>query len=239
MLKAAGFRSPRLGSTRGSRALGMTILMILITATLSAYDLSKYRDFQLGTNLATVARQAGESPSDARVIHERPALIQELRWRPLSLDPSTDSDSVKQVVFHFYQGTLFQIVVDYDRYETAGLTTGDLVEALSATYGIATRPPAPAEPASASYGELGDAVALWQDAEHSFELSRSEYGPTYTLIGVLKRLAAPARSAILEAARLDVQDAPKREAEKAERDAQQAIDKDENDRLLNKPKFRP
>ena len=239
MLNAAGFRSLRLGSILGSRALGMTILMILISATVSADDLSKYRNFQLGMNLATVARQAGENPSNARVIHTRPALIQELRWRPLSLGPSTESDSVKQVVFHFYQGKLFQIVVNYDRYETAGLTTGDLVEALSATYGIATKPPAPAEPASVSYGELGDVVAIWQDAEHSFKLSRSEYGPTYTLIGVLKRLAAPARSAILEAARLYVQDAPKREAEKAERDAQQAIDKDENDRLLNKPKFRP
>jgi hypothetical protein len=49
-----------------------------------AGDLSTYRNFQLGTDLATVAKQAGEDPSQANVIHRRPALIQELEWRPQS-----------------------------------------------------------------------------------------------------------------------------------------------------------
>ena len=44
-------------------------------------------------------------------------------------------EPAKQVVFSFYDGELFRIVVNYDRYETEGLTADDLVDAISATYG--------------------------------------------------------------------------------------------------------
>ena len=45
-------------------------------------DLSRYREFQFGMNLLAVAKQAEMQPSEARVIHQRPAVIQELEWRP-------------------------------------------------------------------------------------------------------------------------------------------------------------
>lgn len=53
----------------------------VMSAVTSAGDLSKYRNFQLGTTLPTVAKQAGANPSQAKVIHRRPALIQELAQR--------------------------------------------------------------------------------------------------------------------------------------------------------------
>jgi len=43
-------------------------------------DLSRYREFQFGMNLLAVVKQM--QPSKARVIHQRPAVIQELEWRP-------------------------------------------------------------------------------------------------------------------------------------------------------------
>ncbi len=43
---------------------------------------SKYRTFRFGTNLPPVAKQAGANPSEVKIIHRRPALIQELEWRP-------------------------------------------------------------------------------------------------------------------------------------------------------------
>jgi len=47
---------------------------VISAATLNG-DLSKYRNFQLGTDLSTVAKRAGVNPSQAKVIHRRPALI--------------------------------------------------------------------------------------------------------------------------------------------------------------------
>jgi hypothetical protein len=50
--------------------------------SIQAQDLSRYRQFQLGMNLLAVAKQADLQLSEARVIHQRPAVIQELEWRP-------------------------------------------------------------------------------------------------------------------------------------------------------------
>jgi hypothetical protein len=44
-------------------------------------DFSRYREFQLGTSLPAVAKQMRVKPSEAKAIHERPAVIQELVWQ--------------------------------------------------------------------------------------------------------------------------------------------------------------
>src|ERR1700737_3293702 len=108
-------------------------------ATLTG-DLSSYRKFQFGSDLQVVAKQAGTSPTHATVIHRRPALIEELEWRPQPLGWSAKTEPVQQVVFSFYNGELFRIVATYDRYETEGLTSNDIIEAISATYGVAVKP---------------------------------------------------------------------------------------------------
>ena len=45
------------------------------------------REFQLGTSLPVVANQLRVKSSEAKAIHERPAVIQELAWQA----PFTDS----------------------------------------------------------------------------------------------------------------------------------------------------
>ena len=45
-----------------------------------AMDLSRYRNFQFGEALPALAKQAGLELSDVKLIHERPAVIQELEW---------------------------------------------------------------------------------------------------------------------------------------------------------------
>ncbi len=116
-------------------------LAVLLTPLIYAQDLSRYREFQFGMNLGAVAKQADMKPSEARVIHQRPAVIQELDWRPQrSRGPSPEA--VKEVRFSFYNGELFRMVVNNDQYKTEGLTDEDMVEAMSATYGTATRPAA-------------------------------------------------------------------------------------------------
>src|SRR5437899_8030677 len=93
----------------------ISIPALLTVATISwAGDLSSYREFQLGMDLNAVKKQT----SEARTIHQRPALIQDLEWRPRGFGSAAESDPVKDVLLSFYNGQLFRIVVNYDRYKT-------------------------------------------------------------------------------------------------------------------------
>jgi hypothetical protein len=53
----------------------------------SSQDLSLYREIQLGTSLPVVTKQLRVKSSEAKAVHERPAVIQELAWQA----PFTDS----------------------------------------------------------------------------------------------------------------------------------------------------
>jgi len=143
------------------------------------------------------------------------------------------------VVFTFYNGSLFRIAVDYDRYQTEGLTIDDYVDAISVAYGTATRPTLPVKRASGTYGDQDELVAQWQDSQFRFDLMRSSYGPTYKLVGVSKTVEASAQSASLEAKQLDDQEAPQRLAALQVSEEAAAKAKLDKARLLNKAKFRP
>jgi hypothetical protein len=82
-----------------------------MSATTLAKDLSRYRNFQFGTDLPTIAKQVRASPSQAKVVHRRPALIQELEWHPQPLDPSSQTEFANEVIFSFYEGELFRIAI--------------------------------------------------------------------------------------------------------------------------------
>ena len=224
----------------GSILLRSALAPLLFTvASLAADDLSKYRDFQLGADLPTVAKLMGASLSQAKVIHSRPALVQELEWRPQSLGPSPKAESVEGVVFSFYNGTLFRIAVKYDRYATEGLTTEDFVEAISAVYGPAAKFPAQVKSVKDSYGDQEETVARWEDSQYRFDLLRSSYGPTYSLVGIRKSLEAAVQAANAEAKRLDDLEAPQRDAARNAAEQKTKADNLEKARLANKPKFHP
>jgi hypothetical protein len=82
-------------------------------------------------------------------------------------------------------------------------------------------------------------IAQWQNPQYRFELLRYSYGPTFKLVGVSKKLEAPAQAAVTEAKRLDDQEAPQRDAARLASEAGAAKAKSDNARLVNKPKFRP
>jgi hypothetical protein len=213
---------------------------VLASPLLCAGDLSRYRSFRLGADLPTIAGQARMAPSEAKVIHQRPALIQELEWRPQPLGPSTQAEAVKEVVFSFYNDQLYRLVVSYDRYKTEGLTAEDLIEAISATYGTATR--AAAEiilPSIYGGNETLEVLARWEDAQYSFDLVRFSHQPSFTLVAVSKRLDTLAGAAVIEAVRLDAQEAPQREIELQKKQEEEHRVQQERARLANKPSFRP
>ncbi len=214
------------------------LVSVVLPAAALAADLSHYRKIQLGTDLAVVARQIGVSPSQATVVHGRPAVIQELEWRPQPLGPSPRAEPAQEVVLSFYNGELYRIAVDYDQYMTEGLTTDDMVEALSPAYGTAVTP-TQAKSGPEFWADREDVVARWQDPQYRFELIRLSYGPRYRLVGVLRRLEASASTAILDATRLDDQEAPQRDAARVASEAEAERARLEKARLLNKEEFRP
>ena len=70
------------------RTIAISVLGVAIsTSLLCAQDLSKYREFNLATNLPVVAKQLQVKPSVAKTIHQRPAVIQELDWQVPDRDP--------------------------------------------------------------------------------------------------------------------------------------------------------
>src|SRR2546421_1648157 len=108
----------------------------LSAAILTATDLSSYRGFTFGMNLPALAKQAEIKPSEVKVIHQRPELIQELEWQPRRFPgPSAQLDSVDHILFSFYNGQLFRMLINYDRSRTEGLTLDDMIEAISAQFG--------------------------------------------------------------------------------------------------------
>src|SRR5229473_7481769 len=119
-----------------------TILTILLSAPLvHGQDLFKYRNFSFGMSLVELSKQVDSQPLHTKLIHRRPAVIQELAWWPRdSSDSSLQADSVRQIFFSFYNGELYRILVTYDRDATHGLTAEDMVQAISTNYGTATRP---------------------------------------------------------------------------------------------------
>jgi hypothetical protein len=204
-------------------------------------DLSKYREFQFGMNLLAVAKQADVKSTEARVVHQRPALIQELEWRPQrSLSTSPEGDTVKEVLFSFYNGELFRIMVNYDQYKTEGLTNEDMVEAISSRYGVATRPAAKIILFSSFhvYNDSEKVIARWEDSQYSLNLFRSSYQPTFGLLVFSKRLDARAVAAIAEAIRLDDQEAPQREIQRQKKQDEENRAAQEKARPANKASFR-
>ncbi len=207
---------------------------LLALPLVGAGDLSRYREFDLDSNLAGIAKESGTHTDGATTLHERPALIQQLIWRAGS------NDSVKEIEFNFFDGELYRMIVQYNRYSTEGLTVKDIIEATSEIYGEALRPTAEIT-LSTIYGrdETVEVIARWENAEWSYNLGRLQYESNFTLAVLSKSLDGSARSAIEEAIALEKQEAPQRKIDEKERaDLARATELAEA-RLVNKPQFRP
>ncbi len=212
---------------------------VLGTPMIRAADFSSYRGLQFGMNLSSAAKQAGISPTEAKTVHQRPAVIQEIdhRYGSLSAD-RTEADPVRDSVLYFFNGELFRMVVTYDRFKTEGMTAEDMIQGISVTYGTATRPSAEIAYHS-DYGEIAPVIARWEDPQYAYNLVRSGDQTSFALILYSKRLDALAQAAINEAVRLDALEAPQREIEQQKRhDDEQRLSL-EKARSANKANFRP
>lgn len=217
-------------------------LAVLSMPLIYAEDLSSYRGFQLGMNLPAAAKQVDMKPSDAKVIYQRPTLIQELEWRPQSsYRSSAQVDPVKTVLFSFYNGELYRIVVSYDQDRTEGLTDGDLIESISKKYGTPTTPVAKIISSSSAqvYSDSEKVLARWEDSQYSLNLFRFSYGSAPGMLIFSKRLDTLAQAAIVQAMRLNELEAPQREIERQKKQDEEKDAAAQKVRPVNKANFRP
>jgi hypothetical protein len=221
------------------------LLSVLCLASFSslgmAQDLSKYRDFQFGMNLDSVAKQIQMKTTDAKTRHDRPALIQTLEWNPIDYSESAlGNASVRRIRFDFYNGELSKMVVTYNPVETNGLTAEDIIEAISTKYGAATTPgDSVSVSESTMYENQEKVLARWDNEQYSYNLYRTAYGSTFGLVAFSKMLDLMARDASREADRLDKLEAPAKELALQNKRAEDARAAEETARSINKPKFQP
>jgi hypothetical protein len=232
--------------SRGRRIVALfTVTGALFAVNAQSQDRTRYRDYRLGSTLASVAALTKVSASEAKTLHQRPTLIQELDWRqPYVMSGSTmsQSDPVQRIVFSFCGDQLFRLVISYDRHRTDGLTDGDMIEAISQMYGVALLQASSTSvsglPTSLA-AEFGAPIALWGDADYAVALYRSSFVSEFRVVVTSPQLDALAQTATAEAIRLDQHDAPQREADRKQQEAEDTRTAQEKARLANKATFKP
>ena len=225
-------------------AMSACAAIMCVSTLAEAQDLSRYRDVAFGSSVASVVATTGTNTTAVKPIHQRPALIQEFAWRPQYAvgRPAGRVEAAQEITFRFHNDQLFSITVVYEARLVEGLTNHDIIDAVSAVYGPAVLTAAAAKgPAPPPPGTINGSTALarWQSTDHEFTLMREVYPATFRLIGVSRRLEAVARAAETEATRLDKQEAPRREAERAVAEAERKRAAEDKTRTTNKGEFRP
>ena len=223
-----------------TRPLVIAVTLVLTGHLASAQDMSRYRVYALESSVDSVIAASGLRTGDAKTLHERPATIQELQWRaPYASSGNTLVDPVQDIAFTFYNDALYQVVVNYDPDRTAGLTNNDIIESISATYGVPALASGKARTSPADALPDSMVLARWETTESLVTLIRGSYTPDFQLILISKPLNTRARSAIREAVRLDAVDAPRRESELRKKEAGDASVARDKARVTNKAAFRP
>lgn len=224
-------------------ATGIKVLLIacsvLSVPVVSAGELAAYRGFAFGSSIAVVSKQAGLQPRDVKVVYEQPALIQTIEWQPrYEMRADGKPESIRDGMFSFLNGQLYRIAVNYDRYQLEGMTSGDVIAALSQTYGVASYPEAQI-PFRSIFDETAPVLARWEDASSVYDLVFSRDQATFALVLYSKDLAITADAAIVQAIRMEALAAPQRakdEEGKRVEDDRLALEKA---RAKNKPNFQP
>jgi len=221
-----------------ARLFLVAVVLVLSAQLVTAQDLSRYRVYALDSSLESVLAASGARATDAKVLHERPAKIQELEWRTSYRRSETElADPVRGLTFSFCDDALYQVLVNYDPARTDGLSNADVIDSLTATYGTPVLRSVRNRPLDAPPDTV--VLAQWDSAGSSLTLLRTVYSSEFQLILTSKALGTRARGAIREAARLDIADAPRREMEQRKKEAADAAAARDKIRANNKAAFRP
>jgi hypothetical protein len=196
-------------------------MFLMFALVVHGQDLSKYRNFSFGTSVASVSKQVDQRPVETQVIYQQPALIQELTWYPPPpFESSRPAEPVEKVLFSFFNGGLYRMLVVYNGSAIKGLTNEDMIRVVSAKYGAATRPVANVNfPTNPSYLATEKVIARWEDSQYSLNLFQSSVSDTFAIVMFDKRLDAQAGVSIAESVQLEKQEAPQKEIEHEKKQA--------------------
>ena len=215
--------------------------IVLAVSTVSSAELSRYREFELGASVATVTAVT-QNPARVKIVHSRPALLQQLEWRPryMAGAPQADRDSIGEVVFSFVDDQLFQMSIAYAQDRTSGLTNEDMVGSLTAVYGAPSSPsPRTRTTSSAVALDAPVVIAEWRHADTTVVLQRKEYSESFFLVITSLPLDIIARKAQATAVAMDQREAPAREAALLKKRADEEKVAAETIRSTNKKVFQP
>jgi hypothetical protein len=220
------------------RNILISLAAVLISApTVLGQNFAKYQKFSLGTSLAEVSKQVGPYSHETTLVHQRPAVIQELTFWPLNFSSSVRVDKVWQILFSFYNGELYRIVVTYEQDATAGLTEDDMVQAMSVRYGTATGAATDVNffptnyldsstdtvisffPTSDPDRSADRVIARWEDSQNAVSLLRSSNLTSFRLAITSKQLDAQAEAAIVESVKLENEEASQKEINRQKKEA--------------------
>jgi hypothetical protein len=221
------------------------IVALGVTLPASAQEQGQYREFQLGASVAAISALTDTRVADVTLVHERPAVMQELRWMPSSFGTAgrspTRGKGLEQITFSFYENQLYRMMVDYERSQTKGMTDRDMIDAIARIYGPPSSSKITDEATDARGNEsvASRLVARWNGPDYAIAVSRWAYGGAWRLVVESTPLAALAHTADVRAALLDVQEGPQREAERARREQQGKNDAEAAAREANNATFQP
>jgi len=228
--------------SRCFRRVTLVATLLLASWPVAAADLGSYRQFTIRASTADVIARTGAAERDVKTLHERPALLQELSWRPrYAINRNFgDRDSVATIVFSFIDNRLVRMAIDYARTRTEGLTKEDMITSLSAIYGPRSTQPAPtaSRPAFDSL-DTPTVIATWRQGDATLTLNQSAYGGGFSLTITSIALEALARKAQATAVTMDAREAPAREAARVKEQADAARAAAEKTRTTNKDTFKP
>jgi hypothetical protein len=210
---------------------------VLCAHSVSAQSLLRYRDYALGTNVASVLKITGGRESDVKTTRQRPAMLREIEWQApyVTAVRGQAVDPVHDIAFSFYNDQLYRIAVSYSRGRVEGLTGQDFIDSLSASYGAPTRDTATRGGSPASDHVDATVIARWEDTDSRLTLERGTYSGQFQVVLISKPLNDSMRAALTEGARLDALEAPQRAVDQRK---QEAAD-NEKTREANKAGFRP
>ena len=215
--------------------------LLLAVSTVSSAELSRYREFELGASVATVTAVT-QNAARVKTVHSRPALLQQLEWRPryMAGAPQPDRDSIGEVVFSFVDDQLFKMSIAYAQDRTSGLTDEDMVGSLTTVYG-APSSPSPRTPTSSRAVALDapKVIAEWRSADTTVVLQRKSYSESFFLVITSLPLDIIARKAETTAVAMDQREAPAREAALLKQRADEEKVAAERTRSTNKKVFQP
>ena len=228
----------RLPFTRGGVSAACIVLAV---STVSSAEFARYREFELGASVATVTAVT-QNASRVKIVHSRPALLQQLEWRPryMAGAPQANRDSIGELVFSFVDDQLFQMSIAYAQDRTSGLTDEDMVGSLTAVYGAPSSPSQRTRrPSSVVALDTPVVIAEWRHADTTVVLQRNEYSESFFLVITSLPLDIIARKAQATAVAMDQREAPAREAALLKKRADDEKVAAETTRSANKRAFQP